>query len=95
MESSRHEGGSDVLTSSEDLYVALGVRLRERPGARWMVEIHPDTWADFDLVEFQMCFGSQDVRFHESRYVVRGEFRLSQRGFDLTWRSLATERALA
>jgi hypothetical protein len=84
MESSRHEGGSDVLTTSDDLYVALGVRLRERPGARWMVEIHPETLARFDLVDFRVCFGAQDVRLVESRYIERGEFRLSQRGFGLT-----------
>jgi hypothetical protein len=84
MESSRHEGGSDVLTSSDDLYVALGVRMRERPGARWMVEIHPETLVHFDLVDFETCFYSRDVRLVESRYVELGEFRLSQRGFGLT-----------
>jgi hypothetical protein len=84
MGTSRHEGGSDVLTSSDDLYVALGVRLRERPGARWMVEIHPETSAGLDLGDFNLRFGFQDVRLQESRYVARGEFRLSQRGFGLT-----------
>ena len=81
MDFSRHESGSDIVGSLDDLYVALGVRLRERPGARWMVEIHPDTWAGLDLVDFQKCFDSQDVLFSESAYVARGEFQLSQRGF--------------
>ena len=84
METSRHEGGSDVLTTSDDLYVALGVRLRERPGARWMVEIHPETLTRFDLVDFEICFGTTEVQLVESRYIERGEFRLSQRGFDRT-----------
>jgi hypothetical protein len=83
MGTSRHESGADVLTSPDDLYVALGVRLRERPGARWMVEMHPETRADFDLESFNARFGSQDVRLHESRYVAPGEYRLSQRGFGL------------
>src|SRR5919199_3192797 len=81
MSASRHEGGSDVLTSADDLYVALGVRLRECPGARWMVEMHPETWSRFDVEDFEIRFGSQDVRVYESRYVVPGEYRLSRRGF--------------
>ena len=78
---SRHEGGSDVLGSAADLYVALGIRLRERPGARWMVEMHPRTRADFDLDAFNDRFDAQDVRIYASRYVAPGEYRLSQRGF--------------
>ena len=81
MESSRHEGGADVLSSVDDLYVALGVRLRERPGARWMVEMHPRTRADFDLHAFNDRFGADDIRLYESRYVAPGEYHLSQRGF--------------
>jgi hypothetical protein len=81
MSASRHEGGADVLTSADDLYVALGVRLRERPGARWMVEMHPETRSRFDVEDFEIRFGSQDVRLYESRYVAPGEYRLSQRGF--------------
>jgi hypothetical protein len=81
MDSSRHEGGADVLSSPSDLYVALGVRLRERPGARWMVEMHPRTRADFDLEAFNDRFGADDVRLYASRYVAPGEYRLSQRGF--------------
>jgi hypothetical protein len=30
MGASRHEGGADILGSPADLYIALGVRLRER-----------------------------------------------------------------
>ena len=82
MGESRHESGADVLTSPADLYIALGIRLRERPGARWMVEMHPETRADFDLEEFSIRFGSQDVRLFENRYIPRGEYHLSQRGFD-------------
>jgi hypothetical protein len=78
---SRHEGGADILTSRDDLYIALGVRIRERPGARWMVEMHPETRADFDLDDFNSRFGSQDVRLYESRYVAPGEYHLLQRGF--------------
>ena len=81
MDSSRHQGGSDVLTSPDDLYVALGVRLRERPGARWMVEMHPQTRAEFDLDAFNDRFGAEDVRIYASSYVAPGEYRLSQRGF--------------
>jgi hypothetical protein len=81
MESSRHEGGADVLATPADLYVALGARLRERPGARWMVEMHPMTRADFDLVAFNERFGAHDVRLYANRYVAPGEYRLSQRGF--------------
>jgi hypothetical protein len=81
MSGSRHESGADVLTSADDLYVALGVRLRERPGARWMVEMHPETRATFDLEDFSIRFGSQDVRLYENRYISRGEYHLSQRGF--------------
>jgi hypothetical protein len=81
MDPSRHEGASDVLTSADDLQVALGVRLRERPGARWMVEMHPETIAGFDREEFHLRFGSQDVRLYESRCITPGEFHLSQRGF--------------
>src|ERR687883_308603 len=83
MSASRHEGGSDVLTSADDLFIALGVRLRERPGARWMVEMHPETRSRFDVEDFEIRFGSQDVRLYESRYVAPGEYRLSQRGFGL------------
>jgi hypothetical protein len=83
MDSSRHEGGADVLSSPVDLYVALGVRLRERPGARWMVEMHPRTRAAFDLDAFNDRFGSNDVRIYASRYVAPGEYRLSQRGFGI------------
>jgi hypothetical protein len=78
---SRHDGASDVLTSANDLRVALGVRLRERPGARWMVEMHPETLAGFDVEDFHLCFGTQDVRLRESRSVMPGEFHLLQRGF--------------
>ena len=78
---SRHEGGADILTSRDDLYVALGVRIRERPGARWMVEMHPETRADFDRDDFDSHFGSQDVQLYESRYIVPGEYHLLQRGF--------------
>ncbi|MDQ3949092.1 MAG: hypothetical protein M3282_01990 [Gemmatimonadota bacterium] len=81
MDSSRHEGGADVLASPADLYVALGVRLRERPGARWMVEMHPRTRADFDLNAFNDRFGADDVRIYASRHVAPGEYRLLQRGF--------------
>jgi hypothetical protein len=81
LESSRHEGGADIVASPAELYVALGVRLRERPGARWMVEMHPATRAEFDLKEFNFRFGMQDVRIYESRYVSPGEYHLSQRGF--------------
>jgi hypothetical protein len=78
---SRHEGGTDVLASPADLYIALGVRLRERPGARWVVEMHPRTRAEFDLDAFNDRFGAEDVRIYASRYVAPGEYRLSQRGF--------------
>jgi hypothetical protein len=78
---SRHEGGADVLGTPADLYVALGVRLRERPGARWMVEMHPRTRAEFDLETFSERFAGHDVRIYASRYVAPGEYRLSQRGF--------------
>jgi hypothetical protein len=81
LDDSRHEGGADVLGSSVDLYVALGVRLRERPGARWMVEMHPRTRAEFDIAKFNERFGAHDVRIYASRYVAPGEYRLSQRGF--------------
>jgi hypothetical protein len=80
-ETSRHEGGADILASPAELYVALGVRLRERPGARWMVEMHPNTRTEFDLDAFNERFGGDDVRIYESRYVSPGEFHLSQRGF--------------
>lgn len=82
MTTSRHEGGADVLTSEADLYVALGVRLRERPGMRWMVEIHPSTRARFDFAAFEHRFGSQDVWICERGDVAPGEYHLSQRGFD-------------
>ena len=78
---SRHEGGADVLVSPADLFVALGVRLRERPGARWMVEMHPRTRGDFDLETFNSRFADHDVRIYASRFVAPGEYRLSQRGF--------------
>jgi hypothetical protein len=78
---SRHEGGADVLGSPADLYVALGVRLRERPGAPWMVEMHPRTRAEFDVETFSGRFGDHDIRIYASRYVAPGEYRLSQRGF--------------
>ncbi len=81
MANSRHEGGADVLASAADLYVALGVRLRERPGARWMVEMHPRTRADFDLAAFEHHFGAQGVRIYETSRVRPGEYYLSQRGF--------------
>ncbi len=80
MSSSRHQGGADVLTSPADLYVALGVRLRERPGVRWMIEMHPATASDFDRADFDRLFGQQDVKFYESRNVPPGEYRLSPRG---------------
>jgi hypothetical protein len=83
MDSSRHEGGADVLASPGDLYVALGVRIRERPGARWMVEMHPGTRAEFDLEAFNDRFDAYDVRIYASRYVAPGEYRLSQRGFGM------------
>jgi hypothetical protein len=78
---SRHEGGTDVLASPADLYFALGVRLRERPGARWVVEMHPTTRAEFDLDAFNDRFGAEDVRIYANRYVPPGEYHLSQRGF--------------
>lgn len=81
MDNSRHEGGADVLASPADLYVALGVRIRERPGARWMVEMHPRTRAEFDLEAFNDRFDTHEVRIYASRYVAPGEYRLSQRGF--------------
>jgi hypothetical protein len=81
VDSSRHEGGADVLASPEDLYIALGVRLRERPGARWMVEMHPQTRAEFDVDAFNDRFGTDDVRIYASRYIAPGEYHLSQRGF--------------
>ncbi|MFN2566480.1 MAG: hypothetical protein ABR499_15900 [Gemmatimonadaceae bacterium] len=83
LDNSRHEGGADILASAGDLYVALGVRLRERPGARWMVEMHPRTRADFDLDAFTDRFGAHDVRIYASRYVAPDEYRLSQRGFGM------------
>jgi hypothetical protein len=82
MNGSRHYGGADVLTSAADLYVALGVRLRERPGVRWMIEMHPATATDFDRTNFDRLFGGQDVSFYETRRVQPGEFRLSPRGLD-------------
>jgi hypothetical protein len=78
---SRREGGGDVLSSPADLYVALGARIRERPDARWMVEMHPATRTDFDLDAFNDRFGSDDVRIYASRYVAPGEYRLLRRGF--------------
>jgi hypothetical protein len=81
VDSSRHEGGADVLASPADLYVALGVRLRERPGARWMVEMHPRTRGDFDLRAFNDRFGAADVRIYARQDIAPGEYRLSQRGF--------------
>jgi hypothetical protein len=83
MGNSRHEGGADVLASPADLYVALGVRIRERPGARWMVEMHPRTRAEFDLEAFNDRFDAHEVRIYASRYVAPGEYRLSQRGFGM------------
>lgn len=76
---SRHDAGRDLLTSQDDLHVALGVRLRQQPGSRWMVEMHPETSRDFDRADFDGRFGPQDVRLYESRYIPRGEYRLSQR----------------
>ncbi len=81
MDNSRHEGGADVLASTADLYIALGVRIRERPGARWMIEMHPRTRAEFDVPGFNARFGVNDVRICASRYVAPGEYRLLQRGF--------------
>jgi hypothetical protein len=81
MEISRHEGGSDILTSADDLAVALGVRLRERPGARWVVQMHPETLAEFDVTEFEARFGAHDVTLDESSYIVPGEYHLAQSGF--------------
>ena len=78
---SHHDAGCDVLGSADDLCVALGVRLRERPGAHWMVEMHPETAAEFDRADFHIRFDPRLVQLYESRYVTRGEFRLSQRGF--------------
>lgn len=83
MGDSRHEWGADVLESPADLYVALGVRLRQRPGARWMVEMHATTHIDFDVEAFNDRFGAHDVRLYASRYVAPGEYRLSQRGFGM------------
>jgi len=80
---SRHEGGADVLETVADLFAALGVRLCERPGARWMVEMHPGTRSEFDLVGFNDRFAGQDVRIYASRYVAPGEYHLSQRGFGM------------
>jgi hypothetical protein len=80
-DSSRREGGGDVLPTPAALYVALGVRLRERPDARWMVEMHPSTRTDFDVRAFDARFGAHDVRIHVSRYVAPGEYRLLRRGF--------------
>ena len=80
-DSSRREGGGDVLSTPAALYIALGVRLRERPDARWMVEMHPSTRSDFDVKAFDARFGTHDVRIHVSRYVAPGEFRLLRRGF--------------
>ncbi|MFN2567715.1 MAG: hypothetical protein ABR499_22195 [Gemmatimonadaceae bacterium] len=80
MGSSRHQGGADILASAADLYVALGVRLRERPGVRWMIEMHPATATDFDREGFDRLFGLQDVKFYESPTVRPGEYRLSPRG---------------
>jgi hypothetical protein len=81
MDESRHEGGADVLTCAADLYFALGVRLRERPRARWVVEMHPRTRAEFDLDAFNHRFGAEDVRLYANSYVRPGEYRLRQRGF--------------
>lgn len=83
LDNSRHEGGADILSSPADLYVALGVRLRERPGGRWMVEMHPTTRREFDLDAFNGRFRLHDVRVYASRYVAPGEYRLSQRGFGM------------
>ena len=80
-DSSRREGGGDVLSTPAALYVALGVRLRERPDARWMIEMHPSTRSDFDVKAFDARFATHDVRIHVSRYVAPGEFRLLRRGF--------------
>lgn len=80
-DSSRREGGGDVLSTPAALYVALGVRLRERPDARWVVEMHPSTRSDFNLQAFDARFGTQNVRIHLSRYVAPGEYRLLRRGF--------------
>ena len=81
MSDSRHVGGSDVLTSVADLYVALGVRLRERPGAHWRVEMHPQTRAMFDIVLFHQRVGTHHVHVNENSRVRRGEFHLMQHGF--------------
>lgn len=81
MDDSRHEGGADVLKSAADLYFALGVRLRERPSARWVVEMHPRTRAEFDLDAFNDRFATEDVRLYANSYVRPGEYRLRQRGF--------------
>jgi hypothetical protein len=81
VDNSRHEGGDDVLGSPVDLYIALGVRLRERPSARWVVEMHPATRAEFDLDAFNDRFRAEDVRIYANSYVAPGEYRLSQRGF--------------
>ena len=80
-DSSRREGGGDVLSTPAALYVALGVRLRERPDARWIVEMHPSTRSDFDVTAFDARFAAHDVRIHVSRYVAPGEFRVLRRGF--------------
>ena len=82
MTASRHERGADILTSEGDLHVALGVRLRERPGMRWILEIHPKTRARFDLDAFERRFGPQSVWICERGDVAPGEYHLSQRGFD-------------
>ena len=84
MARSRHEGGSDILSSPEDLYVALGVRLRERPGAHWVVEMHPETRAAFDSAVLARYIGSAEVRLDENSHIARGEFHLMQHGFDRT-----------
>ena len=81
LENSRHEAGADILASPDDLDVVLAVRLRERPGTRWMVEMHPTTRREFDLEGFNERFRLYDVRVYASRYVAPGEYRLLQRGF--------------
>jgi len=81
---SRHDGGSDVLTNADDLYIALGVRLRERPGAGWVVEMHPRTRATFDMGLLRQRVRPGQVRVHENSHVPIGEFHLMQHGFGAT-----------
>ena len=81
IENSRHESGADILASPADLDLALEARIRERPGARWMVEMHPTTRREFDFEAFNERFRHSDVRVFASRYVAPGEYRLLQRGF--------------